>query len=67
MRDTTSKWFQPGDAFQRSQYYAGNLIWNPYGTLSLGVEYIYGKLRSFDGTERSADRLQMAVQYDFVR
>lgn len=65
--DMDNKWFQPGDAFQRSQYYAGNLIWNPYGTLSLGVEYIYGKLRSFDGTERSADRLQMAVQYDFVR
>lgn len=65
--DVDNKWFQPGDAFARSQYYSANLIWNPYGSLALGVEYMYGKLKSFDGTERSADRLQMSVQYDFVR
>lgn len=65
--DMDNKGFQPGDAFQRSQYYSANLIWNPYGSLALGVEYLYGKLKSFDGTERSADRLQMSVQYDFVR
>jgi hypothetical protein len=62
-----NKDFQPGDAFRQSQYYSANMIWVPYGSLALGVEYMFGKLKSFDGTEANANRLQMSVQYDFVR
>ncbi len=62
-----NKDFQPGSAFKQSQYYSGNLIWNPSGSLALGVEYLWGRLESFDGTARNANRLQMSAQYDFVR
>lgn len=62
-----NKDFQPGDAFKQSQYYSANLIWNPYGSVALGVEYLWGRLESNDGTARNANRLQMSVQYDFVR
>jgi hypothetical protein len=29
---------QPGSAFRQSNYTAVNLIWNPYGPLTLGME-----------------------------
>jgi hypothetical protein len=29
---------QPGSAFRQSNYTAVNLIWNPYGSLTLGME-----------------------------
>jgi hypothetical protein len=33
---------EPGSAFHQSNYAATNLIWNPFGSLNLGAEVLYG-------------------------
>ena len=33
---------QAGTAFHRSYYAAANLLWNPAGSLNVGVEYLFG-------------------------
>jgi hypothetical protein len=59
--------FQPLTAFSSSQYYSLNVIWNPWGSLNVGAELLYGKNKTFDGNTANDTRVQMSVQYDFVR
>ena len=59
--------YQSSTSFTNSQYYSANLIWNPWGSLSVGVEVLYGRFRTFDGLSANDTRIQMSAQYDFVR
>jgi hypothetical protein len=63
----SNKPFQPQGSFTNSQYYSANLIWNPAGSLSLGVELLYGRYKTSDGLSANDTRIQASVQYDFVR
>jgi hypothetical protein len=58
---------QPAMAFANSQYYSANLIWNPWGSLNVGVEVLYGRYRTFDGDSANDTRLQASAQHDLVR
>jgi hypothetical protein len=62
-----NKSFQSPTSFKQSEYYSANLIWNPAGSLNMGVELLYGNNKTFDGNSANDTRIQMSVQYDFVR
>jgi hypothetical protein len=58
---------QPATSFLDSYYGMGNLLWNPAGSLDLGIEYIYGTHDVKDGEGAHATRIQFAAKYDFFR
>ena len=62
-----NKSYQAPTSFTNSQYYSANLIWNPWGSVSVGAEVLYGRYATFDGLSANDTRIQMSVQYDFVR
>lgn len=62
-----NKSFQAPTSFKDSQYYSANLIWNPAGSLNVGAELLYGNYKTFDGNSANDTRIQISVQYDFVR
>jgi hypothetical protein len=58
---------QPDSTFRTSHYAAGNLIWNLFGALDVGAEYLYGRNEHRDGQAASASRVQVSMKYAFVR
>jgi DcaP outer membrane protein len=58
---------QPGSTFHQSNYTAGNLIWNPFGSLNLGAEFLYGWRVNKDGTKGNAPRIMFSAKYNFVK
>ncbi|MGE5088023.1 MAG: DcaP family trimeric outer membrane transporter [Candidatus Levyibacteriota bacterium] len=62
-----NKSFQSPTSFKDSQYYSANLIWNPAGSLNVGAEVLFGNYKTFDGNSANDTRIQLSVQYDFVR
>jgi hypothetical protein len=53
--------------FSHSNYGAANLIWNPYGSLHVGAEILYGGQVLKNGAFAYAPRLQFSAKYSFVR
>lgn len=53
--------------FSHSNYSATNLIWNPYGSLNLGAELLYGGQVLKNGAFSYAPRIQFSAKYSFVR
>jgi DcaP outer membrane protein len=58
---------QPGSVFHQSNYTAVNLIWNPYGSLTLGPEFLYGWRVNKDGSTGNAPRIMFSAKYNFIR
>jgi DcaP outer membrane protein len=58
---------QPGSAFHQSNYTAGSLIWNAYGSLNLGMGFLYGWRVNKDGASGNAPRFMFGAKYNFVR
>jgi len=58
---------EPGSTFHQSNYAAGNLIWNPFGSLNLGAEFLYGWRVNKDGTKGNAPRIMFSAKYNFVK
>jgi len=63
----SNKAYQASTSFSNSQYYSANLIWNPAGSLNVGLEVLYGRYKTNDGLSANDTRIQASVQYDFVR
>jgi hypothetical protein len=53
--------------FAHSNYGATNVIWNPYGSLNLGAEFLYGGQVLKNGQFAYAPRIQFSAKYSFVR
>ena len=53
--------------FSHSNYSAVNLIWNPFGSLNVGAEFLYGGQILKDGSFAYAPRIQLSAKYSFVR
>jgi hypothetical protein len=53
--------------FNHSHYSAANLIWNPYGSLNVGAEFLYGGQVLKDGSFSYAPRIQFSAKYSFVK
>jgi len=58
---------QPGKTYHQGNYAAGNLIWNPFGSLTVGGEFLYGWRVNKDGSSGNAPRIQFSAKYNFVR
>ena len=58
---------QPSSIYHQGNYTAGNLIWNPFGSLTLGGEFLYGWRVNKDGSTGNAPRIQFSAKYNFVR
>ncbi|MGV3532985.1 MAG: DcaP family trimeric outer membrane transporter [Chthoniobacteraceae bacterium] len=48
-------------------YGSANLMWHPTSSFRLGLEYLYGRKETIDGSERDGHRLNFVVRYDLVR
>jgi outer membrane DcaP-like protein len=59
--------FAPQDVYHKSSYSSANVIWNPYGGLSFGAEFMYGRVQQKDGLTSNAPRLQFSGRYTFVK
>jgi hypothetical protein len=53
--------------FNHSTYTGGNLIWNPYGSLNVGTEFLYGWTMLQNGQKANAPRIQFSAKYSFVK
>ena len=58
---------QPGLTYHQGNYTGGNLIWNPFGSLAVGGEFLYGWRDNKDGSTGNAPRFQFSAKYNFVR
>ncbi|HWS96721.1 MAG TPA: DcaP family trimeric outer membrane transporter [Candidatus Methylomirabilis sp.] len=58
---------QPGSVYHQGNYTAGNLIWNPFGSLTVGTEFLYGWRVNKDGSSGNAPRIQFSAKYNFIR
>ena len=59
--------FQPATTFHKSTYSSVNIIWNPFGSIDLGAEFIYGWAQEKSGAHANAPRIQFTGRYRFVR
>jgi len=59
--------FSPGNTYHKSTYSSANVIWNPYGSLSFGTEFMYGWVQEKDGAKSNAPRIQFSGRYTFVK
>jgi DcaP outer membrane protein len=59
--------FQPGNTYHKSSYSSANILWNPYGSLTFGTEFMYGWVEQKDGQHSNAPRLQFSGRYTFVK
>ena len=58
---------QPDATYHQGNYTGGNLIWNPFGSLTVGGEFLYGWRDNKDGSTGNAPRFQFSAKYNFVR
>ncbi|MFZ0708291.1 MAG: DcaP family trimeric outer membrane transporter [Candidatus Korobacteraceae bacterium] len=58
---------QIASIYHQGQYMGGNLIWNPFGSLTVGGEFLYGWRVNKDNSTGNAPRIQLSAKYNFVR
>jgi hypothetical protein len=58
---------QADSTYRTSHYAAANVIWNPFGTLDVGAEYLLGWYERKDRQTGNASRIQVSLKYAFVR
>ena len=56
----------PG-TYNHATYTGSNLIWNPYGSLNVGAELLYGWAMEQNGLKANAPRIQFSAKYSFVK
>jgi hypothetical protein len=58
---------EPGGDYHKSHYSAVNLIWNPFGSLNVGAEYLYGWVVEKSGATANAPRIMFSAKYSFIK
>jgi hypothetical protein len=53
--------------YNHGTYTGGNVIWNPYGSLNVGAEFLYGWAMEQSGLKANAPRIQFSAKYSFVK
>ena len=53
--------------YNHATYTGGNLIWNPFGSLNVGAEFLYGWAMLQNGQKANAPRIQFSAKYSFVK
>jgi outer membrane murein-binding lipoprotein Lpp len=54
-------------AIDETLYGSANLMWHPTTSFRMGLEYLYGRKQTQDGSDADANRLNFVVRYDLVR
>jgi hypothetical protein len=54
-------------AIDNTLYGSANIMWQPTTSFRMGLEYLYGRKETLDGSERDAHRLNFVVRYDLVK
>jgi len=57
----------PAPTYNHATYTGANLIWNPYGSLNVGAEFLYGWAMEQNGLKANAPRIQFSAKYSFVK
>jgi len=53
--------------YNHATYTGGNLIWNPFGSLNVGAEFLYGWTMEQNGQKANAPRIQFSAKYNFIK
>jgi hypothetical protein len=53
--------------YNHGTYTGSNIIWNPYGSLNVGAEFLYGWVMRQDGQKANAPRIMFSAKYSFVK
>jgi hypothetical protein len=53
--------------YNHATYTGSNLIWNPFGSLNVGAEFLYGWAMEQNGLKANAPRIQFSAKYSFVK
>ena len=56
----------PG-TYNHATYTGSNVIWNPFGSLNVGAEFLYGWAVEQNGLKANAPRIQFSAKYSFVK
>ena len=56
----------PG-TYNHATYTGSNVIWNPFGSLNVGAELLYGWAVEQNGLKANAPRIQFSAKYSFVK
>ena len=58
---------QSGSAYHQSNYSLANLIWNPFGSLNVGGEFLYGWKVEKDKSSANDTRFMFSAKYNFIK
>jgi len=53
--------------YNHATYMGANLIWNLYGSLNVGAEFLYRWTMLQNGQKPNAPRIQLSAMYSFVK
>jgi hypothetical protein len=53
--------------YNHGTYTGANLIWNPFGSLNVGAEFLYGWTMLQNGQSANVPRFQLSAKYSFVK
>jgi hypothetical protein len=53
--------------YNHATYSGTNLIWNPFGTLNVGGEFLYGWVMDQNGSKANVPRIQLSAKYSFAK
>ena len=56
----------PG-TYNHGTYTGSNIIWNPFGSLNVGAEFLYGWTMEQNGQKANAPRIQFSAKYNFIK
>jgi len=65
--DNTSFTSAAAAPYNHGTYTGANMIWNPYGTLNVGAEFLYGWTVLQNGQSANVPRIQFSAKYSFVK
>ena len=57
--------FLDDDTWESTNYAAANLVWSPFDSLTLVVEYLRGRRENKDGDAGTTNRLLFSSKFDF--
>jgi DcaP outer membrane protein len=59
--------FEPDTTYHKTIDASANIIWNPFGSLNIGSEFLYGYRENVNGQHNYAPRLQFSGKYSFIK
>lgn len=63
--DSDNPAFLDDETLESTNYAAANLIWTPFNSVTLGVEYLWGRRENKDGDAGTSNRLLFSSRFDF--